>query len=337
MSISALKQDIKNKKLNNLYLFYGDEDYLIKYYIKSMEDIILADDQTGLNKIVIEENVDIQKIIEACETMPIFCEKKLVLVKNSGMFKSRGGAKSKQNKKDELLDYVQNVPSHVCVIFWEKEIDKRLKIVDVIKKQRLIVEFPYQNQNELVRWVMKVVQSNNKEIDTQTASFLIEVCEPGMNDILNELNKVLLFLGERTKVTVEDIEKLCTKSIKSRVFDLIDAISERNVDTALKLLNDMIILKEPFPKILFLIAKQLRQILGMKLLNEEGLDMKDASAKMGLTPYIGSKIFKQANYFSTDKLKAAIQEALEFDISIKTGKINDRTALELLICNLAAQ
>jgi DNA polymerase-3 subunit delta len=337
MSISILKQDIKNKKLNNLYLFYGDEDYLIKHYLNNIEDIVLGGDQTGLNKIVLEENIEIRKIIEACETMPFFCEKKLVLVKGSGLFKSKRGIRGKQNNKDELLDYMQNIPLHVCLVFWEREIDKRLKTVDAIKKKGLVVQFPYQNQNELVRWVMKVVGSNNKEIDTKTASFLIEICEPGMNDILNELDKVLMFLGDRPKVTVDDIEKLCTKSIKSRVFDLTDAISERNVDTALKLLNDMIILKEPLTKILFLIAKQLRQILGMKLLNDEGFGMKEACAKLGITPYIGSKIFKQANGFSPDRLKAAIQEALELDISIKTGKINDRAALELLICNLAAQ
>ena len=286
---------------------------------------------------MLEENIELSKIIEACETMPIFCEKKLVLVKNSGMFKSRGGTKGKQKKKDELLDYLQNVSSHVCLIFWEREIDKRLKLVDTIKKKGFVVEFPYQNQNELVRWVIKIVQSNDKEIDTKTASFLVEICEPGMNDILNELDKVLLFLGDRSKVTVDDIEKLCTKSIKSRIFDLTDAIAERNVDAALKLLNDMIILKEPLPKILFLIAKQLRQVLGMRLLHDEGLGMKEACAKLGVTPYVGSKIFKQANSFSPDRLKEAIQEALELDISIKTGKINDRTALELLICNLAAQ
>lgn len=335
MSVDKLKEEIKNKSFNSLYLFYGEEDYLKKFYLSSIEKIILAEDQTGLNKIVIDGKVEVQKIIEACETMPVFCEKKLVIVKNSGMFKPKKEGSGKQNTKDDLLDYLEEVPSYTCLIFFEEGIDKRLKIVDVVKKKGLIVEFPFQKQPELVKWVVKAVKSNSKEIDTDTASYLIDISEPGMTEILNEINKVILFLGDRTKVTVDDIKKVCTKSVKSRIFDLTDAIAEKNANTALKLLNDMIILKEPLPKILFMIARQLRHTLEMKLLCSSGMGIKEACSKMGITPYVGNKILKQANSFSKDKLTAAIKEALELDLSIKTGRINDRTAAELLICNLA--
>ncbi|GAE87442.1 DNA polymerase III delta subunit [Acetivibrio straminisolvens JCM 21531] len=158
-----------------------------------------------------------------------------------------------------------------------------------------------------------------------------------MAEILNEINKVVLYLGERQKVTVEDIKKVCTKSIKSRIFDLIDAIAERKLDLALKLLNDMIILKEPLPKILFMIAKQLKQLLELKLLFSKGMDEKEVCSKMGLNPYAIKKMIRQSKCFSLEKLKSAVQEALDLDLSIKTGKINDRTAVEILICNLAAE
>lgn len=334
MSIDTLKEEIKSNELRNLYLFYGEEEYLKKYYLESIDKIILKDDLTGLNKIVLEGKAEASRIVEACETMPVFSEHKLVIVKNSGAFKSKKDT-GKQSIKDELLEYLNNIPPFTCLVFYEEEIDKRLKLVDIIKKKGLIVEFPYQKPNELVKWVVKAFKSNGKEIDASTASFLVDISESGMTEILNEINKVVLFLGERSKVGSDDIRKVCTKSIKSRIFDLTDAIAERNITAALKLLNDMIILKEPLPKILFMIARQLRHILEMKLLYNEGMGMKEACSKIGITPYAGSKVLKQAASFSIDKLKSAIEETLELDLAIKTGRINDRTATEILICKLA--
>jgi len=141
-----------------------------------------------------------------------------------------------------------------------------------------------------------------------------------MTEILNEINKVVLYLGESQKVTVDSIKKVCTKSIKSRIFDLIDAIAERKLDLALKLLNDMIILKEPMPKILFMIAKQLKQLLELKLLCSKGMDAKEACSKMGINPYAAKKMVRQTDCFSLEKLKEAIRQALELDLSIKTGR-----------------
>ncbi|RXE59862.1 DNA polymerase III subunit delta [Acetivibrio mesophilus] len=337
MSIDKLKLEIKNENLNKLYLFCGEEEYLKKFYLGKIEEIILRDDQTGLNKIAIEGRAESSKIIEACETMPFFGEKKLVVVKKSELFNSKKSSSSKDNKKDELIEYLQNIPPYTCLVFYEEDIDKRLKMVAAVKKYGMMVEFPFQKPPELVKWAMKVFRSYNKVIDENTASYLIDICETGMTEILNEINKVILYLGDRPEVAIDDIKKVCTKSIKSRIFDLIDAIAERKLDTALKLLNDMMILKEPLPKILFMIAKQLRQLLELKLLCSKGMDGKEACSKMGLNPYVAKKMIRQTSCFSQDKLKKAIQEALELDLSIKTGRINDRTAVEILICNLAAE
>ncbi|NMB34583.1 MAG: DNA polymerase III subunit delta [Clostridium sp.] len=335
MGISKLKQDIKSKKLNSLYLFYGDEDYLIRFYLKNIESILLKDDIMGLNKVVMEGNVEITKIIEACETMPVFSEKKLIILKRTGLFKSRGAHAKSKSKNDELIDYLQGLPSHVCLIFYEDSIDKRLKISSTVKKNGLIVEFPHQNQRELVRWAAKVMGFNKKAADVDVITYLIEICEPGMTDIYNEIEKIILFVGDKPQITIEDIKKVCTRSIKSRIFDLTDAIAVRDVGGALKLLDDMIILKEPLPKVLFMIARQLRQLLDIKFLQKDGFSPREIFSKIGMSPYIGNKIMKQADCFTLENLKNAIQESLEFDVSIKTGKIKDRAALELLICNLA--
>lgn len=335
MSIDVLKDDIKNNKFKNIYLFYGQEEFLKKYYLDSIEKAILENDLMAMNKLVLEGKFEMSKIEEACETLPVFSEKKLVLVKNSGLFKSGKNGAKKQSSRDQLIEYLKNVPTYTVLVFYEEEIDRRLKTVDVVKKNGLIVEFAFQKPAELVRWVIKVLKSYNKEISVEDASYLIEVCEQGMTEILNEVNKLVMFVGERVKVTAQDIEKVCTKSVKSRIFDLTDAVAEKNLDKALKLFNDMLILREPIPKILFMITRQLRHVLEMKLLSLEGVSVKEACSKIGITPYAGKKVSAQAKRFSIDKLKEGIKEAFELDLAIKTGRISDRVAAELLINKLA--
>ncbi len=335
MSLDILKDDLKNNKIRTLYLFYGPEEYLKKHFADSIEKSLLTADLKALNKVVLEGKAEISRITDHCETLPVFSERKLVIVKNSSLFKpgkkTADTAKKGKPAKDDLSALLQDLPAHVCLIFYEQEIDKRIKAVDVIKKQGLIVEFAYQKPDELTRWVIKRFRAAGAEIDQATASRLVENCEQGMTEILNEVEKLTAYLGGKQKVSFEDIEKVCTKSIKSRVFDLTDAISEKNSSKALKLLNDMVILKEPVPKILFMIARQFRQILQVKLLHAEGSNNGEIASKLGLTPFIAGKILKQAGSFSVERLKKAMEECLEFDIAVKTGKLEDMTAAQLLI------
>lgn len=335
MSLDVLKEDLKNNKIRTLYLFYGPEDYLMKHYANSIEKSLLTEDLKSLNKVVLEGKVEINKVRDNCETMPIFSDRKVVIVKNSGLFKpaKKAGDSTKKGKpaNDDLTLLLQDLPSYVCLIFYEQEIDKRIKAIDAIKKNGLIVEFAYQKPDELIKWVIKRFKAAGVDIDMATASRLVENCEQGMTDILNEVEKLSAYLGGKNKVTLQDIEKVCTKSIKSRVFDLTDAIAEKNSTRALNLLNDMVVLKEPVPKILFMIARQFRQILQVKLLHSEGLNNGDIASKLGLTPFIAGKILKQAGSFSVERLKKAMGTCLEFDIAVKTGKLEDMTAAELLI------
>jgi DNA polymerase-3 subunit delta len=210
-------------------------------------------------------------------------------------------------------------------------VDKRLKAVDALRNRCLIVEFPYARPEELTGWVTRRFKAEGIEIDAYTASQLVETCEQSMTDMLNEIEKLTAYLGGRKNVTGQDIEKVCTMSIKARIFDLTDAIADKKSARALELLSDMITLKEPVQKILYMITRQFRQILQVKLLKDEGNTPDGIAAKLKLTPFIAGKLIRQAGRFDTEKLKQAVEAALEFDLAVKTGRIVDRMAAELMI------
>jgi DNA polymerase-3 subunit delta len=341
MSEDLLKKAIKNNEIGSLYLFYGPEEYLKRNYADYIETKLLSEELKLLNKIVLEGKASVPAIIDNCETLPVFSERKVVVVKNSGLFKGKkkegdSGKKGKASKSEDALSaFLQNVPAHVCLIFIEAEIDKRIKYVDLIKKQGLIVEFNYRKPEEMAAWIVKRMRGEGFEIDLHTAAQLADYCEQGMDDVSNEIDKLCAYAGSRQKITSADIEKVCTKSVKSRVFDLTDAIAAKQCARALSLLNDMVVLKEPMPKVMYMIARQFRQLLQVKLLDKEGAGQSEITSRLGLNPYVSGKILRQAKSFSVEKLEAAVAMGLELDLAIKTGKLEDRAAVELMITSMA--
>lgn len=339
MSVEILKKQIKENSLQKVYLFYGAEEYLIKYYINAITKQIVSEENKELNYIFFDGKTDPDTIIANCETLPLFSEKKIVIARNSGLFKSKKGDSPDQNSdkkstRDKFSEYLEKIPEYTCVVFVESEIDKRIKIVNTVKKHGLIVEFAYQKPADLVKWVVKVFKSHNRNIDQMSASYLVENSEYSMTELLNEIDKIVNFIDEKIQINISDIESICNKSIKSRIFDLTDAVSEGNISKALTLLNDMAALKEPMQKVLFMIIRQIRMVYRIKLLKQKGV-REDAIAKqMGLTPFIASKVMNISRNMKIDVVENAMYYSLELDEAIKTGKISDRIAIELLIASM---
>ncbi|MGI6778170.1 MAG: DNA polymerase III subunit delta [Acetivibrionales bacterium] len=328
--METLRNDLKNNRIRNLYLFYGPEEYLREYYLGNIEKKLLNTEFFSLNRILMQGKVSNASLIDCCETLPVFSEKKLVIVKDSGFFRSK-----KNSGADELAGYFKNLPDYTCLIFLEDEIDKRTKTVKSVKEHGLMVEFKYQKPADLVKWVIKVFKAKGKEIGIPAASWLVENCQPGMTYILNEIDKVTAYTQQRDKVTIKDLENVCIKSIKTRIFDLTDAIGQKDSTKALKLLDDMVVLREPLPIILHMISRQFRHILEMKALCSEGCSLSQAASNIGLTPYAAKKTMQQTQNFTVDRLKKALERCLEIDTNIKTGKINERIATELLIAEFS--
>jgi len=335
MSIDILKTQLKNKDIKSLYLFYGPEDYLKKYYLKSIEKIVLLNDAAGLNRIVAEDKVDIPALIRNCETYPVFSSKKLIVVKNSGFFKS-GSGDGEKTDTGKLAVYLKNVPQYVCLVFYENDVDRRVKLYNAIKENGLVVEFPYQKPYDLAKWVVNITRANKKEISMETASMFVDRIGYEMTELFNELNKLISYTEEKPTIELEDVREVCSASVKSRIFDLTDAIVEKDVTSSIKYLNDMINLKEPIPLIMYMIARQFRQMLQVKILSEEGADIKKIASSLKVTPYIAGKIQMRAKGFSLRQINQALKDIFEYDTAIKTGKMKDRTAVDLLVAKLAS-
>ncbi len=325
--MKTLENHIKNKTFSNIYLIFGEEEYLKNIYEKKLISNIIDENFKMMNFDIFEgKNVNISKIIDACDTMPFMSDYRVVILKNTGLIYD--GKKDDTNK---LETYLHIIPKTTILIFIEEKIDKKLKIFKTISNIGTFHKIDILSENELVNWILSIFKDNNKNISTKEALYIIRNIGFNMEILLNEINKLISFKSSNTKITINDIDNICTKSIESKVFDLINFMSNKDMDNAIKIYKNLIINKTSPFVILNMISRQFRIILQTKYLYNKNYSINNIASELELRDFIVKEAIKQSKNFSIKILLQAINECLEIDNSIKTGKIIDEIAIELLI------
>lgn len=327
MSLDLVKEHVKTKRISKLYFFYGPEDYLINYYITAIEKLVTDENTADFNRLVLSGKVDGDKILTFTQTYPVFATRKFLVIKETGLFKT--GSKS-----DELEAFIGDIPEYMCVIFAEGEVDKRQKLYRAVAKAGIVAEFPWQRPQDLIRWVRNLVRVRNKEISPADAAYLVDINDQGMTGIYNEVNKILSFVQDRDRITLDDIKKVGSVTIKSVIFNLTDALVKRDLESSFRILDDILSLREPVPRVLVMIAWQFRQIYLLKLFTDSGESINDAGKRLKIHPYTLSKIRGVLPLYTVKQLEDGLISVYECDRMIKTGKMKDRIALEVLLENL---
>ena len=243
-----LKKQIRDNKLGNLYLFFGDEIYIKDSYIKKLKDIITDGGFPDFNHIIIDDkNISFADIDDALESFPMMTEQKLVIIKNSDIF-----YKAKEDTKEFWTNRLKNIPEYVTLIFDENELDKRSSLYKTLTKSGLDVEFEYLSEADMVSWIEREVRNSKKTISRNNAQYMASICDSGLSYVKHELEKLINFCD--TEITLSDIDRIVAKSLDVRVFELTDSIMTGNANQAISLMNDFKTVKESAFKILYLLS-----------------------------------------------------------------------------------
>ncbi len=319
--MQRLNQDMKTGQLNHIYLLYGEEAYLRKQYKNRLKEAIIGDD--SMNYHYYEgKGVTIGEVIDQAETMPFFSEKRLILMENTGLFKGGG---------EELSEYLKSPAQTVYFLFVETEVDKRSKLYKTVSAKGCAVEFGIQDENTLKRWVLGMVKLENKKISEPALNFLLEMTGTDMENIQKEMEKLFCYCMDQDAITERDIVQICTKRISSHIFDMINAIADRKQKKALELYYELLALKEPPMRILFLITRQFNLLLQVKELAGKGYQGRAIGEKVGLPGFVAGKYVTQASRFQKEELRETVEACVEAEEAIKTGRLNDNMSVELLI------
>ena len=322
--MKSLNEDLKTGEFKQIYLLYGEEVYLKKQYKDRLSKAIVNEGDTMNYSYYEGKGIHPGELIDLAETMPFFSERRLIVVENSGFFK---------NATPELADYLKELPETSYFLFVEEEVDKRGKLYKAVKAKGRIVELGRQDEHTLVRWILGMVKREGKQISERTVQLLLAKTGDDMENISSELEKLISYTLGRDIVTDEDVETICTTQVTNKIFDMISAISARQTRKAMDLYEDLLTLKEPPMRILFLIARQFNQILQVKELVGKGMDKGTIASKLKLQPFVVGKIMLQAKTFSKEQILSYVNLCVDAEEGVKTGKLQDRLAVELLITN----
>ncbi len=320
--MKQLNEDIKQGKLKQVYLLYGEERYLRRQYRERLQKALCGEDDSMNTHFYEGRDVPVGEIIDLAETLPFLAERRVFFISDSGLFRSGG---------EKMAEYLTQPSETAFFVFNESEVDKRSKLFKTVRSKGYAAEFAVQDERTLKRWAAGVLAKDSKRITESTVQLLLTKTGTDMDNIQTELEKLVCYCLDREVITDADVEAVCTTRISSHIFDMIDAIADKQPRKALELYYDLLSLKEPPMRILYLIARQCNLLLQAKELKASGHDDRTVSSRLGVPPFIAGKCMKQAARFSAAALRRALQQCVESEEAVKRGQMNDVMSVEILI------
>lgn len=332
-----------------IYLFYGEETYLLETRVKKIkkeyQQLIL-----GINFIQVDDT-NVEELIADLETPAFGFDKKLIIAKNTGIFKKEKKTTKSDSKKKKVDDiklplnekiakYIQGnleeLKNTVDLVFVEQEVDKNA-LYQTIEKVGEVKEFALLKLPDLIANIKKITVAYKVNIDDATAKYLVECCGTSMQDLINELRKLIEYKGENSNITKQDIDLLCTKQIQAVIFDLTDNLGKKETSKALEVYNGLISNKEPIQKILITLYNHFKKLYIIKIAEKYN---EDVATAMNLKPnqlFLVSKYKTQARYFETQELREVLEALIDLDANYKIGLISLEIGLEAILCRYCSK
>ena len=344
MTVEELEKSLKTGSLDSIYLLYGEEEYLIETCVKRIKKNF-GELINGINYIQIDEkNVD--KLISDIETPAFGYSKKLIIARNSGLFKkeTRGRKKEeapeKKNKKAGTLqekistyiaENIEVINESVVLVFIEQEVGTN-ELQKTIQKLGVVCNFEKLKPVQISKRIKAICNLYKVNIDDKTMNFFIETCGTSMMTLINEIRKLIEYVGENGTIKTEDIEKLSIKELDSVIFDLTDSLGQKNIKEALRILKELIYNKEPIQKILITLYNHLRKIYLTMLAEQYKENVAEALNLKPNQMFLVTKYKKQGTYFKKQELRNILQKLIDLDYKSKQGLIDVNVGLEAILC-----
>ena len=334
LKVEELEKQVNQGNVNGIYLLYGEETFLLEQQVAKMKKNF-GELVKGINYIIIDEN-NIQELIADIETPAFGYPKKLIIVKNTGIFKretkNSGVSKELKDKINNYLkDNVKLINEVALLIFIEKEAEKNA-IFNTIEKIGTICNFEEQKPIQIVKRLKTISSAYKVDFSESNLNYLIECCGTNMQDLINETRKLIEYAGAGGSVQKQDIDSLCSKKLESVIFDLTDNLGQKKIKEAIDVLHNLIASKEPIQKILITLYNHFKKLYFVKLAI---MYNKNIETSLKLKPnqvFLIRKYKAQAQSFHISELKKLIQQLEDLDYKYKIGLIDLNIGLEAIIC-----
>jgi DNA polymerase-3 subunit delta len=326
--MTIINRHIQNGEFSKLYLFTGDQRYLIEQYVKNLANALTDTSPSSMNYVQLKKDgVKYTEIADYALDAPFFADRKVVVVWNSKFFK-------KGNEGMEKI--IPDIPDSTVLIFVEdaEDIDERIKLVKLVKNAGGLVRFNTPGENTLLRWIKKGFTDDGFKVEDAACYHMLDAVGTDMNRLSMETEKVKSYAMEEKAVTAEMVDRLCVSQVEGKIFEMIDALSQGDRRKTVRLYDDLLSLKEPVKRMLALVRRQYTLMLNTRVAIDGGADSAGIIRFAGLQPFLVKKYTAMVSNYTVDELMDKLNLCQQCDVDINTGRMRDVKAFELLVLKL---
>lgn len=335
------------------YLLHGEDEFSSRELLKKLR----AQGDFGFNEDVFNgTEVDIKNVVMSSNTLPFLSEQRLIIVdglpkkKRGEIATSAGdttkGGKAKKAKKSgksavgragfekELAEHVASMPDTTTLIaLVDEALESGNVLVKAAEQHGKVIQSMLPKGAALDKWITNRAKNTGVKIMPEANSLLANFIGNNLRLLANEIDKLAMYAGVGATITIEDVRQLSAHVQEARIFDLTDALAQRNRKQALNILHDLLADGEPPLKMISTITSQVRSLLLVKELAQKGLRGGQIASTLGIAPFIADKALRQVGNFSVTQLENAYHQLLSTDAALKRSRLTPELALDLLIIN----
>ncbi len=326
---------LKADNIAPVYLFTGPEAYIKREALDALRAKLLPPGLEAMNDLTLE-GVTAQQITDAAETLPMMCDRRVVTVRDWAPLLP-GKAKNEESDVARMQTWLENPPQSCALVFYmREEPDGRKKMTTLLKKKATMVSFDPLTDVELSRWCARHLKPLGKRISPAALNTLSYMAGRELTRLSGELDKLAAYLGqEREEITEADVRAIVSASLEYNVFELLNSLLAGDMKKGQQTVNSLLQSGQTAMGLLAMLTRQLRQLAHMKCALDAGATVQSVQDQLKMHPYAARQTARQCSRLSAIWLTNLYEKCVEADYTVKSGKMRDRDALDLIIARIA--
>ena len=317
--ISRISSDIKNKTFAHLYVLYGDEVYLRDQFRDNLANALMPGNPSMNYTSYSGKKLSPAAICDMADTMPFLADHRLILIEDSGFFKSAD---------DAMIELIGNLPETVYMVFSEEAVDKRGRMYKAAAKAGFTGEFSTPDEGTLRRWLVQRAKRAGHPMKEATAQLMISWCGHDMFGLHNEMEKLVSYCEPGAEITGAAVREVCTRQLKDTIFQLTSAIALKDRSNAFAAYRDLLGLETKPSQILYMLRREFKLVWMTKALANQGESGQEIARRARIHPAFIGRYMKAQAAFDEAHLLAVTDKLTEIQALTHTGRADARCALE---------
>lgn len=333
MTWNEFYQALKADDIAPVYLFMGPEALVKREALEALRKKLLPPGLEALNDATLE-GISAREITDACETMPMMCDRRVVTVRDWAPLLP-GKAKNEEADAEWMQKWLENPPQTCALVFYMRgEMDGRKKMAALLKKKAAVVDFQLLTDSELSRWCARRLKPLGKKLTPQALNTLTYMAGRELTRLAGELDKLADYAGEREEITDADVRAIVPASLEYNVFELLNSLLAGDMKKGQQTVNSLLQGGQNPVGILAMLTRQVRQLAHMKCALDAGTPVQTVQQQLNMHPYAAKQTARQCAKLSADWLTALYEKCVDADYAVKSGRLRDRDALDALVIHI---